>query len=1061
MKKKHPTNRLSELEQQMDGDRPLPPPPPSPSGSGSLFNLEKAVEKPKKQPQPQNYRRQVRSFDDGKPIEIITPEGDDSLMTAQAFDFNEDITVQQQDYAKASSWDDDYAEASPWDDNYPDEMATGDVPFQASSFEPEEEEISHAAEFTNATSSDSNDIAREVEALRHEMRSLKALALPRQSLQQPPASTAQSSPHSDALGARLQEIRNEVKQLQWQKQQQPPQQTEALAAQMEALRDELRSLRNSREAEALNHEYWEALELEPTFQDFDQKMDEEHSPSLSETAQHVPVEVLPSKAPHPQAKVMEVELAEQFAEFDRMMDEEESSDQAAPMEFSKNLATDNGNYVEQFGLEEINTALKEYLKDDKEHKNNSNAFLNMYLDFDRDGKIEREEKAEYGSWEWGKDKGIGAIIMPRISQTIDQGEIVPERSPLLFEWGDEGYNEKKYKGWQATLSVNPPGKVRIYIDDLTQQETKEKNHLGNREGVEPVIGPQKGNKFEFHKNQLALKSLEDHSAVLMWIEAVEYPNKDFDGTIDIHFDFMLEEEAFGYTAELRVAPWMMPHVGYPTDKVYLAKLKEQSAHEANKFKSDLQTIFVENELNTVIVPVPVKSSNQMFLQDCVEFGYHARPGKKLVASLRSPMMRYSREKVEFDFPNEIPTDLGISGVRAAQDNPPMGFGNLEVTPPLTSEYPWGRIYYSKEHSRGHGFYPECEDFLQAQKVQKPFILDASWLETGHVDEVVCFLPPSDEYPLVALIPSSKKAIELLEIALRVFDSEEFLTKGLPFEFKGFNIDQISAHKEKQKSKFQPSLNILSEEAEQDWTDEETKTDLKEPQKKQKSKFQPSLDTWSEETEQDLTEEKTKTDFIDKSQIYKLQNQGSSQFMSVKEYLAGGFSIFDGDKNYLTWNKVDAVEKIGNVANTLREQVSKSMLIIEVPVLFHKRPIMSVTSKTPFIALTSNIVNMLIVDKCCIFPKPYGPIATKPSTLTNVRIDYPSDQNSSPITINLPVTKGQDIFEAYTLAVLKHFGLKGNSIDAWLYHKSDGEVHCATNTLRQIKEPSEWWTWQPE
>ncbi|NER28670.1 MAG: hypothetical protein F6J89_13805 [Symploca sp. SIO1C4] len=325
MKKKHSTNRLSELEQQLDGDHLSPPPPPSPSGSGSLFNLEKAVEKPKKQPQPQNHRRQVRSFDDGKPIEIITPEGDDSLMTAQAFDFNEDITVQQQDYAKASSWDDDYAEASSWDDDYVDEMATGDVPFQASSFEPEEEEISHAAEFTNATSSDSNDIAREVEALRHEVRSLKALALPRQSLQQPTASTAQSSPHSDALGARLQEIRNEVKQLQWQKQQQPPQQTEALAAQMEALRDELRSLRNSREAEALNHEYWEALELEPTFQDFDQKMDEEHSPSLSETAQHVPVEVVPAAVAHPQAKAMEVELSEQFNDFDRMMDEETSN----------------------------------------------------------------------------------------------------------------------------------------------------------------------------------------------------------------------------------------------------------------------------------------------------------------------------------------------------------------------------------------------------------------------------------------------------------------------------------------------------------------------------------------------------------------------------------------------------------------------------------------------------------------------------------------------------------------------------------------------------------------
>lgn len=353
MKNPNSTNRLFDLDRELDGDRPSPPPPtapspsgsgslfdlekavgkpnhekpnqrpqrqnhpspPSPSGSGSLFHLEKAVEKPNQRPQPQNHCLQVCSFDDGGPIEMVNAGDEHSPMEARAFDFNEPIDVQQEGDAKASAWDKDYE----------DEIAKGDVPFQAAkSFEPEDE-VFQAAESANETSSHSDTLAREVEALRHEVRSL----------QQPPAPPAQSSRDSKELDARLQEIRDEVKRSQWQKQQQPPEQTEAIAAQMEAISEELRSLRHQREQEdrqmrdrspqnlePLRPEHWRAIELEPTFDDFDRKMEEEQSPSPSEAPQHVPVEVVPPEAPHPQAKAMEMELSEQFAEFDGILDAE-------------------------------------------------------------------------------------------------------------------------------------------------------------------------------------------------------------------------------------------------------------------------------------------------------------------------------------------------------------------------------------------------------------------------------------------------------------------------------------------------------------------------------------------------------------------------------------------------------------------------------------------------------------------------------------------------------------------------------------------------------------------
>ncbi|MGK7916090.1 MAG: hypothetical protein AB4038_11205 [Prochloraceae cyanobacterium] len=300
MKKPNSSNRIFELDRQLTKNRPSPPPsslPPSPSGSGFLFNLEKAVQQPQERRSLQKPpRRQVRSFDDGQPIEIISNGDAFSPMVSRAFDFDEPIAVQQEDYAEASSWDGDIAES--------------DVPFQAQSFETEDE-VFPGTEFASEDSPHSDALAREVEALRQEVRSLR----------QTPAPTAHSSPQSAALEARLQEIRDQVQQLQWQKQQ-PPERKEVLADRMVSIRDELRSMRQDREAEALSQEYWQALELEPTFQDFDQQMEEEYSPSLSEAAQHVPVEVVPPEAPDPQAKAMELELSEQFTEFDQMMDAE-------------------------------------------------------------------------------------------------------------------------------------------------------------------------------------------------------------------------------------------------------------------------------------------------------------------------------------------------------------------------------------------------------------------------------------------------------------------------------------------------------------------------------------------------------------------------------------------------------------------------------------------------------------------------------------------------------------------------------------------------------------------
>jgi protein-arginine deiminase len=82
------------------------------------------------------------------------------------------------------------------------------------------------------------------------------------------------------------------------------------------------------------------------------------------------------------------------------------------------------------------------------------------------------------------------------------------------------------------------------------------------------------------------------------------------------------------------------------------------------------------------------------------------------------------------------------------------------------EYPFGRIYYGPGPSV-NGFNPEVASFLERQIVQPPMTLDTSWLQVGHVDEMMSFLPNpagAEWKKWKLLIASPRKAYEILDRA---------------------------------------------------------------------------------------------------------------------------------------------------------------------------------------------------------------------------------------------------------------------------------------------------------
>src|SRR5690606_20238906 len=91
------------------------------------------------------------------------------------------------------------------------------------------------------------------------------------------------------------------------------------------------------------------------------------------------------------------------------------------------------------------------------------------------------------------------------------------------------------------------------------------------------------------------------------------------------------------------------------------------------------------------------------------------------------------------------------------------FGNLECSPPVTvggKEWKFGRVIWGHDASRP--MQPEVTDFLEAQVVQGAFSIDTSWLDVGHIDEIISFcLHPAAAKKFKLLIASAAEAVAIL------------------------------------------------------------------------------------------------------------------------------------------------------------------------------------------------------------------------------------------------------------------------------------------------------------
>ncbi len=151
---------------------------------------------------------------------------------------------------------------------------------------------------------------------------------------------------------------------------------------------------------------------------------------------------------------------------------------------------------------------------------------------------------------------------------------------------------------KATLQVDDAQKIRIF-ESVS-------------EGAEKIIGPTKGQRYEFPNLDFDIKTFG--------MEATQYADENFDGLVTITFCERNGTKFRWETGVVRVAPWLMPSHMDPTRDVYVMETPDNA-----KFVSDLEAAVGTN--NLVKIPGATYGDDR-WMQDIVEIGFSGLPCAK-------------------------------------------------------------------------------------------------------------------------------------------------------------------------------------------------------------------------------------------------------------------------------------------------------------------------------------------------------------------------------------------------------------------------------------------------
>jgi protein-arginine deiminase len=382
------------------------------------------------------------------------------------------------------------------------------------------------------------------------------------------------------------------------------------------------------------------------------------------------------------------------------------------------------------------------------------------VDANRDGEIDADEP---GRWDWAwSPTGAGAIVVPDVDREA-AGEPNAELTELRLV-----VDEQPPAGVELALSIEP-----LVASLVTVHRRGEGGELQPIAGM--GAGPDGGTT--------TFGGPLDPKGESLWVQAHGFPDAAFSGLVEILLFTVAGRtlQSVEDSVLLRVAPWIMTPNTLEPERVYVVSLSGAGNEE---FLRGLRAACDEAGVELESIEGELVGGDR-WIQDEIEFGYSQAPGRTHAVVCDGP------RNAKLDYLAEarlLGPDLGVVEVRSHLDTRSSldSFGNLEVSPPVEVggiRYPLGRIVLGTRRRGPSNSQVDrkatlaLREFLYAQVVQAPFEAHTDWLEVGHVDEIVSFVPASSALGFQILIASPRRARKLFEKCKKDGHGEAILWQG--------------------------------------------------------------------------------------------------------------------------------------------------------------------------------------------------------------------------------------------------------------------------------------------
>lgn len=362
----------------------------------------------------------------------------------------------------------------------------------------------------------------------------------------------------------------------------------------------------------------------------------------------------------------------------------------------------------------------------------------LSADVNRNGKIDEADDAS-APWSW---KGQGAFVLPNVDDDDNDG---------IRDCEDERVNgqadEKDLTEFEVNLAALPSNGSSDMSLTLSASSPSAPVRLFKM--------TDSGWKAEANSIKIDRALAKRNSAHKFAVESCAFASPDWDGFLSV--TLRLENSDLLQSLKFRVTPFLMIPNTEPAETLFISK-DPTGRYENTQMIMELRIPLLLN--GTLFRVNKTDVWQEMWMQDTMEIGYSASTSGRMHVVLNAPRGsdRYG--------PSLLGPDVGFIDVAKPRESGDAGdgwldwFGNLEVSPP-TAAFPHGRIYYGSNPQSGNSLHPDIVGFLEAQELQKPVGLDVSWLFIKHVDEMLSFWPDRKSGGFASIIPSPRRAAELL------------------------------------------------------------------------------------------------------------------------------------------------------------------------------------------------------------------------------------------------------------------------------------------------------------